>query len=244
VIPATKATIEEIQAAAAKGAKLFTLDAAAGVSATIICSLAISPPVGGGSPGSSVQVSAALQCSDWEDVVSLYVELWRDLAHATTTGAALPHAYGLFVTAVENTCRTGIYWGIATSYVRRAGYTPASVVLHVHSVPLPVGCGSAAPPLPPPPTGSVIVTNPGNQYAIKWDTVSLQIVAGGCQFGCTWSANGLPPGLNINPSTGLITGPASATGTYQVSVTAVAGIGKEGFTSFSWTVSPESCRYC
>lgn len=241
----TKATIEEIRAIAAKGnGKLFTLSAGAGVSSTITCVLTISPPVGGGSPGASVQVDAALQCSDWMDLVSLYVELWRDLGQVANSGAALPFIPGLYISAREATCTSGIYWGVATGFVRRSGYVPPSAFLHVHSLPLPVGCGSTPPPPPPPPAGTVTVINPGNQVTFVRDPAALQMTATGGTGSYTWSASGLPPGLNINPSTGLITGTVNSIGTADVTVTAVAGIGSVGHTRFTWTVRREPCPTC
>jgi len=56
-----------------------------------------------------------------------------------------------------------------------------------------------------------------------------------------WSANGLPPGLHIDPPTGLIGGNASAIGTYTITVTTDSGVGSSNFTNFSWTVMGEPC---
>ncbi len=244
-VAVTKATIEEIQAIAAKGnGKLLTLSTGAGVAYTITCVLTISPPLGGGSPGASVQVDSALQCTDWMDFVSLYVELWRDLGQAANSGAAAPFIPGLYVSARETTCRYGIYWGVATAFVRRSGFVPPSAFLHVHSVPLPVGCGSAPPPPPPPPAGAVTVTNPGNVGMYKYDNAALQMRATGGSGSYTWSATGLPPGLSIDSATGLITGVSTRIGTYEVTVTAVSGIGSVGHTRFTWSVAPEPCPRC
>ncbi|MEU2736070.1 putative Ig domain-containing protein, partial [Streptomyces sp. NPDC007095] len=52
----------------------------------------------------------------------------------------------------------------------------------------------------------------------------------------TYSASGLPTGLSISSSTGLISGTASTAGTYQVTVTAKDSTGASGSTSFTWTV--------
>jgi hypothetical protein len=249
LVPVTKGTIQEIQASAARGdGKLFTLrpdGSQPGVSAVITCNLVISPPFGGGSPGASVQVDAALQCTDWLDFMSLYVELWRDLGQAANSGAAVPFLPALYVSARETTCRYGIYWGVATSFVRRSGYTwtPSPWML-VHSIPLPVGCGSPPPPPPPPPPGPVTVINPGNQVTFVGYPISLQMGATGGSGSYTWSANGLPPGVQINPSTGLITGRVNSIGTTDVTVTAVSGIGSVGQVTFNWRVRREACPTC
>lgn len=41
----------------------------------------------------------------------------------------------------------------------------------------------------------------------------------------TWSATGLPPGLSIDPATGIISGTPTAVGTYAVAITATDGAG-------------------
>ncbi|WP_030948066.1 putative Ig domain-containing protein [Streptomyces sp. NRRL S-646] len=84
---------------------------------------------------------------------------------------------------------------------------------------------------------TVTVTNPGSQSTTTGGSVSLQIKAtdsGGASL--TYSATGLPTGLSINSSTGLISGTASTAGTYQVTVTAKDSTGASGSTSFTWTV--------
>ncbi|NUR04882.1 MAG: hypothetical protein HOY79_52810 [Streptomyces sp.] len=84
---------------------------------------------------------------------------------------------------------------------------------------------------------TVTVTNPGSQSTTTGSSVSLQIKAtdsGGAAL--TYSASGLPTGLSINSSTGLISGTASTAGTYQVTVTAKDSTGASGSTSFTWTV--------
>ncbi|MEV6296813.1 putative Ig domain-containing protein [Streptomyces sp. NPDC051896] len=52
----------------------------------------------------------------------------------------------------------------------------------------------------------------------------------------TYSASGLPTGLSINSSTGLVSGTVSTAGTYQVTVTAKDSTGASGSASFTWTV--------
>jgi serine protease len=86
---------------------------------------------------------------------------------------------------------------------------------------------------------TVTVTNPGNQSTKRSTRVSLQMSATDSQSGqtFTWSASGLPSGLSINSSTGLISGTTSRrTGTSNVTVTATDTTGAQGSASFTWTV--------
>ncbi|MGW2724765.1 putative Ig domain-containing protein [Streptomyces sp. NPDC001492] len=84
---------------------------------------------------------------------------------------------------------------------------------------------------------TVTVTNPGSQSTTTGSSVSLQISASDSAGATlTYSASGLPTGLSISSSTGLISGTASTAGTYQVTVTAKDSTGASGSTSFSWTV--------
>src|SRR5690242_6740461 len=52
----------------------------------------------------------------------------------------------------------------------------------------------------------------------------------------TWSATGLPTGLSINSSSGLISGTPSANGTFSVTVTATDTTSASGSTSFTGTI--------
>ncbi|MFF4798595.1 putative Ig domain-containing protein [Streptomyces sp. NPDC001351] len=84
---------------------------------------------------------------------------------------------------------------------------------------------------------TVTVTNPGSQSTTTGSSVSLQISASDSAGATlTYSASGLPTGLSISSSSGLISGTASTAGTYQVTVTAKDSTGASGSTSFSWTV--------
>jgi len=91
-------------------------------------------------------------------------------------------------------------------------------------------------------TNTVTVTGPGNQTGTVGTAASLQISASDSASGqtLTYSATGLPAGLSINASTGLISGTPTASGTSSVTVTAKDTTGATGSASFTWTVSAAS----
>jgi F5/8 type C domain/Ricin-type beta-trefoil lectin domain/Putative Ig domain len=86
---------------------------------------------------------------------------------------------------------------------------------------------------------TVTVTGPGNQSSTVGTAASLQVRASDSGSGqtLTYSATGLPAGLSINSSSGLISGTPTTAGTSNVTVTARDGTGAAGSASFSWTVS-------
>jgi O-glycosyl hydrolase len=86
---------------------------------------------------------------------------------------------------------------------------------------------------------TVTLTNPGNQTGTVGTAASLQIHATDSGTGQTlsYSATGLPAGLSIGSSTGLIGGTPQAAGSSTVTVTATDGTGASGSATFTWTVT-------
>jgi hypothetical protein len=93
---------------------------------------------------------------------------------------------------------------------------------------------------------TVSVTNPGSKTGTVGTAASLQISASDSASGqtLTYSATGLPTGLSINSSTGLISGTPSAAGTFNVTVTAKDSTNATGSASFTWTISGSGGGSC
>jgi len=87
-------------------------------------------------------------------------------------------------------------------------------------------------------TNKVTVTNPGNQSSRTSRSLTLQIHATDSATGqtLTYSATGLPTGLHINATSGVISGTPTLVGTYTTKVIATDTTGAAGNTSFTWTV--------
>ncbi|WP_042403978.1 putative Ig domain-containing protein [Streptacidiphilus carbonis] len=86
---------------------------------------------------------------------------------------------------------------------------------------------------------TVTVTGPGNQSGTVGTAASLQIHATDSASGqtLTYSASGLPAGLSVNSSTGLISGTPTTAGSSSVTVTATDATGASGSASFTWTIA-------
>jgi PLD-like domain/Putative Ig domain len=90
-------------------------------------------------------------------------------------------------------------------------------------------------------SGSVTVASPGSQASTVGTVASLQISATDTAGGTlTYAASGLPAGLSISSSTGLISGTPTTAGSSSVTVTATDSTGASGSASFTWTVSASS----
>ena len=86
--------------------------------------------------------------------------------------------------------------------------------------------------------GGVTVANPGSQTTTVGQSASLQISASDSAGGTlSYSATGLPAGLSINTTTGLISGTPTTAGASSVTVTAHDSTGPSGSTQFTWTIA-------
>ncbi|MFF5186004.1 M4 family metallopeptidase [Streptomyces sp. NPDC000345] len=95
------------------------------------------------------------------------------------------------------------------------------------------------------PSTGVTVTNPGSQSATVGTAVSLQISASSTNSGSlTYAATGLPTGLSISSSTGLISGTPTTAGSYSTTVTVTDSTGATGTAAFTWTVSSTGGGSC
>jgi hypothetical protein len=93
---------------------------------------------------------------------------------------------------------------------------------------------------------TVTVTNPGSQTGTVGTAKSLQISASDSASGqtLTYSATGLPAGMSINSSTGLISGTPTTATTYSTTVMAKDTTNAAGTATFSWTISPSGGTGC
>jgi hypothetical protein len=88
---------------------------------------------------------------------------------------------------------------------------------------------------------TVTVSTPASQTSTVGTAASLQIAASDSASGqtLTYSATGLPAGLSISSTSGLISGTPTTAGTGTVTATATDGTGAHGSASFSWTVNSQ-----
>ncbi len=88
-------------------------------------------------------------------------------------------------------------------------------------------------------SNTVTVTNPGARSGVVGTPTSLQIVATDSAAGetLTYTASGLPAGLSINGSTGLISGTPTTATTASVTATATDTTGAADSASFTWTIT-------
>jgi hypothetical protein len=202
---------------------------AAPASAAASCSMSIGTPL---LNGGVITANAFVFCSDLTPTVNLSLFLFRD---AVLVDDALTGGGGGAGAIVAETCRPGTYQATASATIwYPPGNIPGAQTFNQSTGAISHNC------LP-----TVAVANPGAQTTLYPDSASLQMTASGGSGPYTWSATGLPTGLSINTSTGLISGRPTVLALYSVTVRATpAGGANPGSTTFSWRVRRDGCRTC
>jgi hypothetical protein len=167
--------------------------------------------------------------------VSMYAGDWQNPASEQVTlvgydmnGAAIPGATDT-VTTTPNAVSMPMSItdpGGRISFVRVQG--PANTeCLSVDDV----GFSAPAP-------DTVLVTNPGPQEGYAGYSTGVQIMAvSNYDYPLTYQATGLPPGLFISSSTGLISGKPTSKGIFSATVTVTDTHGARASVTFTWTIT-------
>ena len=86
--------------------------------------------------------------------------------------------------------------------------------------------------------GQPVITSPGDQATVVGELAALQMQATDANGDLlTWSASGLPPGLSIDPASGLISGTPTTPGTYSPVVSVTDNNTSPASANFTWTIN-------
>jgi hypothetical protein len=213
-------------------AAAFIAPAPASASTYIYCYLQIPPYPRMSADGTLASTDAYVACvGGAADSINVTLDLSRDGTRvASTAMVGRLYASG----SISTSCVPGNY--VATAYgsvLYPFGNIPSSDSIWWQSPAVYISCVSAP-----------VVASPGNQTNFVYDSVAVQMSATGGTRPYTWSATGLPTGVSINSSTGLISGFVTRIATATVVVTATDAAGSSGRTQFTWRVRGEPCPRC
>ena len=146
----------------------------------------------------------------------------------SATGTGLTFSATKLPPGLSINASTGVITGTTTTTGK---YTPTISAANIYGVPQTTSFVWYV-------TATPVITQPANQTSMIGSTVNLPIIASDNGFTMKYSATGLPAGLTINLSTGVISGTVTATaGTYPVSITAANYFNQHVNTSFNWIIA-------
>jgi hypothetical protein len=137
---------------------------------------------------------------------------------------------------------TGLSIDAATGLVTGTPTTPGPYSVTLTATDSSGAMGAATFPwaITAPVTPTVTVASPGSSWDLAGTAITpLALMARDTEAGATftWSATGLPAGLSIGSSTGIVSGTPTTTGAYPVTFTATDNLGVAGSASFTWTIT-------
>lgn len=145
--------------------------------------------------------------------------------------------YYVFIGTSSGVYSTVVDVGTATSYTFTATQPGTTYYMTVAAYVAGPIVGPHAPEVVATTGGGPTLSNPGTRSNSVGDSVALQLSASDPNGDAiTFGAIGLPNGLSLNPSTGLISGTTTTAGTFTVSVTASDPSANITTQSFTWTV--------
>jgi GH25 family lysozyme M1 (1,4-beta-N-acetylmuramidase) len=140
--------------------------------------------------------------------------------------------------------QTGLPTGLQMSANGIITGEPTAIGQYTVTVTPPAGAVPASMSFPWDVHGAITVSNATSRSSEEGAPVSVAITASGpdqtAGFAPSFSATGLPPGLSISSTSGLITGSPTTPGTFKVTVTATDAVGGSATASFTWTVPQEA----
>jgi kumamolisin len=169
----------------------------------------------------------------WAALTALYNQK-AVVAGRSRLGFANPALYQIGQSQTHASALHDVTTGSNGDYSAAVGYDDTT------GLGTPIGDGLAAALLAGTSTigNTVTVTAPGNQSTVVGASVSLAVTAtDSASATLTYTASGLPAGLSINGSTGVISGKPTAVGTSSVTVTATDSTKASGSAVFTWAVT-------